>query len=132
MIDVVCALIVQGSSVWAACRAEGVHAGKWEFPGGKVETDQGESPESAILREIREELACDVVITGAGTPVVHDYGAGKCVRLIPFYCTSENQPVALEHQELRLVNKKEANLLDWLPPDIPILEEWLRTQDSMA
>lgn len=125
VIDVVCALILEGDSVWAAQRGSGEHAGMWEFPGGKVESAQGEAPESALIREIKEELDGSIEILSAGTPVEHDYG-NKQVRLIPFYCRALSPLNSLEHSEIRLVNKKEALLLEWLPPDIPIMLEWLK------
>ncbi len=59
MIPVVAALIVREGRLLIARRPEGRHmAGRWEFPGGKLE--KGESPEDAVEREIREELGLDV------------------------------------------------------------------------
>ena len=61
---VVGAAIVRDSRVLATRRTRPVEAaGLWEFPGGKVEP--GEDAEAALVREIREELRCEVRVTGA-------------------------------------------------------------------
>lgn len=53
-----CALVDPDGRVLIAQRPQGKpHAGKWEFPGGKVEA--GESPEAAVVRELREELGVE-------------------------------------------------------------------------
>ena len=58
-INVVAALITDGKRVFATARGYGNYKGWWEFPGGKVE--QGETPEDALVREIREELDSDTL-----------------------------------------------------------------------
>ncbi len=65
IIQVVCAVIFNPEGKVLLCRrAQGkAHAGLWEFPGGKVEL--GEFPQSALKREIREELGREVVIEGS-------------------------------------------------------------------
>lgn len=77
-IEVVCAIIenAQGE-VWIGCRKSNIADGIWEFPGGKVE--QGETKEAACIREIREELGCEIALDGffmdfiddAFSPMVH-------------------------------------------------------------
>ncbi len=57
-------------------RAEGVrHAGRWEFPGGKVEA--GESEAEALARELREELGIEAAAGALLLRVRHDYGEGE-------------------------------------------------------
>ena len=74
-IEVAAAVIenARGEFLLAQRPAGKVYAGYWEFPGGKVEP--GEAPEAAVLREIREELGCDLVLTRALPRFDHDYGA---------------------------------------------------------
>ena len=57
-VEVVAAIIKQGSRIFATQRGYGDFKGYWEFPGGKMET--GETPQQALIREIKEEL--DIVI----------------------------------------------------------------------
>lgn len=59
-VKVVAAIIRKGDCVFATQRSYGEFKDGWEFPGGKIET--GESPEQAIVREIKEELNADIVV----------------------------------------------------------------------
>ncbi|MCH7226025.1 (deoxy)nucleoside triphosphate pyrophosphohydrolase [Haloferula sp. A504] len=124
MIDVVAGLIEDGTGRLLACRRpEGKHlGGKWEFPGGKVEA--GETPDHALVRELREELEITVEVGEALTPVVHDYGRGP-IRLIPLRCTiAEGRPQPHEHSEIRWCPTEELHQLDLAAADLPILAEW--------
>lgn len=126
VIEVVCALIeekVQGEwRVLAAQRATGDLAGMWEFPGGKVEP--GESPADAIVREIKEELLCDITVCDSLPSSDYDYGGGKRVRLLPFLCCADSVMSAVEHSSLRYVTAEECEALDWAPADWPIVRNW--------
>ena len=59
-VQVVAALICRDGEVFATQRGYGDYKDWWEFPGGKVE--QGESPEQALAREIKEELAAEISV----------------------------------------------------------------------
>lgn len=124
-LQVVCGILVDASGRALAClRPPGKHlADQWEFPGGKVEP--GESPEAALIRELREELAVEVEILRPLSAVDWDYGRGP-IRLIPFVCRIKNgEPKALDHAELRWVDPSSLHELHWAAADGPILQEWL-------
>lgn len=101
-------------------RPPGGSAGnKWEFPGGKVEP--GESPEGALLRELREELGVEVQVesyVGRGT---QDVGTTRILLDVYFVSAPEGEPEAREHQALRWVSAEEVPTLDWAPADVPLL-----------
>ncbi len=125
MIEVVAGLIEDGAGRVLACqRGEGAHlAGKWEFPGGKLEA--GESPCVALVRELDEELGVEVEVTGRLSPVEWDYGRGP-IRLIPLRCRLlGGSPHPHEHQALRWIRPAEAGSLDWAEADLPIVAEWV-------
>jgi 8-oxo-dGTP diphosphatase len=123
MIEVVCGVIADGAGRFLAClRPKGKHlAGLWEFPGGKV--DGGESPEAALVRELREELGIEVAVGSAFKPVVWS-DDHVTIRLRPFHCVITGGRLrALEHEELRWCAPEEFDLLEWAAADRPILVE---------
>ncbi|GAA5482138.1 (deoxy)nucleoside triphosphate pyrophosphohydrolase [Haloferula sargassicola] len=125
MIDVVAGLIEDDHGRLLACRRPpGKHlAGKWEFPGGKIEP--GESPAAALVRELREELGITVEPHTPLTPVVHDYGRGA-IRLIPISCRIvEGLPHPHEHDRIEWCDRGQLAGLDLAEADRPILAEWL-------
>lgn len=102
-------------------------AGKWEFPGGKVEAD--ESAPDALAREIFEELGVVIVVgalLGTGTANV----GTKVVRLDVYAATLVSGSIVLrEHSEVRWATADELNDFDWSEADVPSLPkvtEWLR------
>jgi 8-oxo-dGTP diphosphatase len=122
-IPVVCAIIEQSGLILACRRGpRQSNAGLWEFPGGKIR--QGESPKTALIREIREELGVSVEPRQQLTPVIHTY-PWIVIRLIPFECgLKKGDPYPHEHSEIRWVDRNTAMALEWAPADRPILEEY--------
>lgn len=98
-------------------------AGSWEFPGGKVE--DGESMEQALIREIQEELGVEITIgreiespTGGAWPVVNNWEMR--VWLVEI---SEGEPhIGREHDQIAWLDFDEVLSVDWLGPDVPIVE----------
>jgi 8-oxo-dGTP diphosphatase len=68
---VVAAVIRKNNTIFCAQRDYGFLKGKWEFPGGKIEA--GETPETALIREIKEELDTAIIIDGFFMNVVYEY-----------------------------------------------------------
>ncbi len=128
-LPVVCALIEDDAGcVLVARRAAHKHlGGRWEFPGGKIEP--GESPEAALVREIREELGCEVTPARALLRRRHDYGAGSVwVELIPFVARlvpTSPPPRAIEHTELSWVSAAGLARLDLAMADRLVAAEWI-------
>jgi 8-oxo-dGTP diphosphatase len=120
---VVGAAIVHEGRVLAARRTTPPEAaGAWEFPGGKVEP--GEDASSAVVREVREELGCDVAVTGrlAGAQPI---GPGYTLEVVTAVLV-DGEPVPHEHDAVRWLTVDELDLVRWLAPDVPFLAE-LRT-----
>jgi 8-oxo-dGTP diphosphatase len=91
--------------------------GYWEFPGGKIE--QGENPKAALVREIREELLCDIQVGEHIKEVVYDYPNLR-VRLVTYYARLiSGIPIATEHERLKWVSCDDIENLRWAPADIP-------------
>jgi 8-oxo-dGTP diphosphatase len=117
---IVGAAIIEGDRVLACERAKPPEvAGKWEFPGGKVEP--GESEVAALVRECAEELAVRVEVgdrVGADVPLAH----GRAVlRVYLARLVDGDQPQRLEHAELRWLAADELDSVPWLPADTPIV-----------
>jgi 8-oxo-dGTP diphosphatase len=94
-------------------------AGKWEFPGGKVE--HGESEVDALIRECDEELGIRVEV---GERVGRDVRLAHGRALLKVYAArlvGPAEPQALEHGELRWLGPDELNSVEWLPADAPIV-----------
>ena len=122
-LDVVAAVIVHGGRVLACRRGEGkVDAGKWEFPGGKVE--RGESPAQALAREIREELGVDVRVGELLRSDVTD-AAARSIRLTCLAATLAGpRPTAsTDHDRMEWVRPTELAMLDWAMPDLRMVRE---------
>tara|TARA_Y100000385_G_scaffold279917_1_gene330235 strand:+ start:1518 stop:1895 length:378 start_codon:yes stop_codon:yes gene_type:complete len=120
MINVVCAIIRNPQGEVLACqRPEGkLFAGKWEFPGGKIEP--GEHPEHALSREILEELSCELSVLRPLDVVTHKYDDFS-IRLMPYLCIIKSGKINLrEHNAVRWLGIKECCELDWSAADIPI------------
>ncbi|PYY31040.1 (deoxy)nucleoside triphosphate pyrophosphohydrolase [Paenibacillus illinoisensis] len=91
--------------------------GYWEFPGGKIEQD--ENPKDALIREIREELLCDIEVGEHIKEVVYDYPNLR-VNLITYYARLiSGVPFATEHESLKWVSFDDIESLRWAPADIP-------------
>ncbi len=127
-LDVVAGILWRDGRYLGVRRPEGKsHAGKWEFPGGKVEP--GETPAQALVRELREELGLE-----AGEPVFwkekfHKY-PHLSVRLSFFHIRDfKGVPRPLENQGLRWLTPAQATALDFLEADTDIVAE-LASQDA--
>ena len=121
VVDVVGAVIRDGDRVLLAQRPEGkAQAGLWEFPGGKIEP--GETPEEALARECREELALEIESPSVLRSVLHRYPE-KTIRLILVACSVRpgSVPVPQEHQQVAWVAPEQLPAMDLCPADRELL-----------
>lgn len=118
-IDVVGAVIInEKNEVLCALRSQQMSMpGMWEFPGGKIEP--GETPQSSLIREIREELGCTIEVGELVADAEHEYPA-LVVRLMTYFARIvEGEPVASEHEKLIWLPIGELSSLEWAPADLP-------------
>jgi len=93
----------------------------WEFPGGKIEAD--ETPQSALKREIEEEMHCKIEVGEQVEHTVYEYDFG-IVHLTTFYCKLvEGIPVLTEHVAIEWLPANELKQLEWAPADVPAIEK---------
>ena len=121
-INVVAAIIWKDGEILITKRHSNVHlANLWEFPGGKVES--GESLETALLREIQEEIGIKIRIDAEFLAIDHDYPT-KTVRLHFFNCTVlEGDPMPLEVADLRWVKPSDLDNYEFPPADDELISE---------
>lgn len=109
-------------------RAKGQYAGYWEFPGGKIETD--ELPEEALVREIEEELEVTPLIEGRLCEVGYDYGA-FWLDMHCFVCTIGNQRISLrDHTDSLWVEAAELTNYQLLPADMLLAQTVLQEKEE--
>lgn len=114
-------IIVSGRVLACERSAPPEVAGRWEFPGGKVEP--GETDQVALARECAEELGVRVEVgdrVGPDVPLAH----GRAVlRVFAVRLLEGDMPRALEHKSMRWLAKDELDSVHWLPADKPIVAE---------
>lgn len=89
----------------------------WEFPGGKVE--ENEKISDTIVREIKEELGCDIEFKEVFHDNTHEYDS-FIINLITVKCTIvKGEPYASEHDKLIWLKKENLKSLQWAPADVP-------------
>ncbi|MBO5998867.1 MAG: (deoxy)nucleoside triphosphate pyrophosphohydrolase [Lachnospiraceae bacterium] len=119
-IHVAAAVICDGDRYFATQRGYGDWKDYWEFPGGKIEP--GETPEEALVREIREELETEIDIAGRLAEVEYDYPEFHLSMVCYIARIREGQPVLKEHEAARWLKKEELDEVGWLPADKFVVE----------
>lgn len=120
-INVVAAIIIKDNKIFATQRGYGEFKDGWEFPGGKVE--QGEAPENAIVREIKEELDTVIEVKEYFDTVEYDYPnfhlSMKC-----YICTVVSGKLELlEHEAAKWLDKDSLDSVAWLPADLGFVDK---------
>ena len=122
LVEVVGAIIKDGARYLVGQRAaHKSQGGLWEFMGGKIEP--GETPEQALARECREELALEIENERIIGSVMHEYPE-KTIRLTLIECSPKpgSIPKALEHQQIRWVSRAEMEVLPFCPADADLIK----------
>ena len=117
---VVSAAVVERRSRYLVTRRLlGTHLeGCWEFPGGKCEP--GETHAGCLVREIREELGCEVVVGEELLSMAHEYPE-RTVELHFFRCEVAGDPRPLLGQEIRWIPRQDLTTLEFPPADAELI-----------
>lgn len=126
IVRVVAAIIIEGNKVFATQRGYGEFKDGWEFPGGKIE--QNETPEEAIIREIKEELNVEIEVLNLLDKVEYDY-PNFHLSMDCFVCKIKTGDLILkEHEAAKWLTKDTLHSVEWLPADLELIgkiEEYL-------
>lgn len=120
-VNVVAAIIIKDKKIFATQRGYGEFKDGWEFPGGNVE--KGETPENAIVREIKEELDTEIKVKEYFDTVEYDYPnfhlSMKC-----YICSVLSGKLELlEHEAAKWLDKDSLDSVAWLPADLGLVDK---------
>lgn len=131
-IEVVAAILRKGDAIFATQRGYGDWKDWWEFPGGKMEA--GETPEEALLREIREELSAEILVDKYLTTIEWDYPAFH-LTMHCYLCSLQGEALHLnEHEAARWLAAGDLHSVKWLPADeglLPLIARELEGENAL-
>lgn len=107
--------------IFATQRGYGDFKGGWEFPGGKIEA--GETPQEALVREIREELETEIAVGELIDTVEYDYPTFH-LSMDCFWAEIVSGDLVLkEHEAAKWLTRDKLDTVEWLPADIGLIEK---------
>ena len=107
--------------IFATARGYGEFKGWWEFPGGKIE--KGETPQEALVREIREELTATIKVNDLIYTIEYDYPNFHLSMDCFWAEVTEGRLVLKEAEAAKWLTKKELDSVKWLPADLELVEK---------
>ena len=119
-VRVVAAVIRDGDRIFATARGYGEYEGWWEFPGGKIEAE--ETPEEALVREIREELDTEIRVGALIDTIEYDYPAFHLSMDCFWAEVVAGRLVLKEAEDARWLTKETLESVRWLPADASLIE----------
>ena len=120
-VRVVAAIIVHEDKIFATQRGYGDFKDGWEFPGGKIE--ENETPQEALVREIKEELDTEIEVGELLDTVEYDYPKFH-LSMDCFICTIKSGDLVLkEHEAAKWLTKETLDSVDWLSADQELVEK---------
>lgn len=123
-IEVVAAIIHDNGKILATQRGYGEFKDGWEFPGGKMQP--GETPEEAIIREIKEELHVTIKPEKLLMTVKYDYPTFHLTMHCFFSVITEGTIELVEHEAMAWLEEPQLESVSWLPADIEVVHELQR------
>lgn len=118
---IICDSFPNIQKVFATARGYGEFQGLWEFPGGKVEA--GETPQQALMREIREELDTEIAVGDLVDTIEYDYPDFH-LSMDCFWCEIVSGHLVLKEAEAaRWLTKDTLDSVQWLPADNSLIEK---------
>ena len=107
--------------IYATQRGSGDFKGGWEFPGGKIE--EGETPQEALVREIKEELETEIIVGKLIDTIEYDYPTFHLSMKCYWAEVVSGDLNLTEHTDARWLTKAELDFVEWLPADVIMLDK---------
>ena len=120
-IRVVAAVIRDENKIFATARGYGEFKGQWEFPGGKIEA--GETPQEALAREIREELATEIKVGDLIYTIEYDYPNFHLSMDCFWADIKSGELTLLEAEDAKWLTKDTLRSVQWLPADLELIDK---------